>query len=603
MNRASRWAAVVLAAAIWDSLARAQTTERVSVATGGAQGNSSHTAFQFCSISAGGRFVAFQSDADNLVAGDTNGVQDVFLRDRRSGTTERVSLDSAGTQGNYSSYYPSISTDGRFVAFASGATNLVPGDTNGAQDVFVRDRQTGTTERVSVDSAGAQGNGNSLGASISADGRFVAFGSAASNLIAGDTNGYEDIFVRDRQSGTTERVSVATDGTQGNANSGDIPALAPSISADGRFVAFQSAASNLVAGDTNGRLDIFVRDRRSGTTERVSVATDGTQGNDNSGDWGLSISADGRFVAFISSATNLVSGDTNANNDVFVHDRQSGTTERASVATDGTQANFYSRLPSISADGRFVAFRGTASNLVAGDTNGWPDVFVRDRQSGTTELASLSTGGAQGNDSSLYSSISADGRFVAFDSTASNLVPGDTNAGDDVFVRDRGQPPILASCFGDGTGAPCPCGNSGLADHGCENSSSTGGALLSASGNPRLSSDTLVLTSSGEKPTALSIFLQGSDLIASVGFGDGLRCVGGTLKHLYVERASGGIAAAPQGSDPSVSARSAALGDPIRWGATRHYQTYYRDVDPAFCPIPQGNTWNVSNALSAVWSP
>src|SRR5260221_244418 len=277
MNRASRWAAVVLAAAIWDSLARAQTTERVSVATGGAQGNANRTAFQFCSISAGGRVGAFQSDADNFVAGETNGVQDVFLRDRRSGTTERVSVGTAGTQGND--------------------------------------------------------------------------------------------------------------------NSGDIPALAPSISADGRFVAFQSAASNLVAGDTNGRLDIFVRDRRSGTTERVSVATDGTQGNDNSGDWGLSISADGRFVAFISSATNLVSGDTNANNDVFVHDRQSGTTERASVATDGTQANFYSRLPSISADGRFVAFLGNASNLVPGDTNGWADVFVLDRPTAPTEPTCPSTGG------------------------------------------------------------------------------------------------------------------------------------------------------------------------------------------------------------------
>src|SRR5260221_597397 len=258
MNRASRWAAVVLAAAIWDSLARAQTTERVSVATGGAQGNSSHTAFQFCSISAGGRFVAFQSDADNLVAGDTNGVQDVFLRDRRSGTTERVSLDSAGTQGNYSSYYPSISTDGRFVAFASGATNLVPGDTNGAQDVFVRDRQTGTTERVSVDSAGTQGNGNSLGSSISADGRFVAFGSAASNLIAGDPNATNDVFVHDFLNGTGDRRGLASYPTRATSD-----LCFPSISADGRFVAFRGNASNLVPGDTNGWPDVFVRDRQS----------------------------------------------------------------------------------------------------------------------------------------------------------------------------------------------------------------------------------------------------------------------------------------------------------------------------------------------------
>jgi Tol biopolymer transport system component len=593
LSCALRWTGVALAAALACGLARAQTTERVSVATGGTQGNNTS---EYPSISADGRFVAFHSPASNLVVGDTNGAADVFVRDRQSGTTERVSVATGGTEGNFDSYYPSISADGRFVAFHSFASNLVLGDTNGAADIFVRDRQSGTTERVSVATGGTQGNGHSYIPSISRDGRFVAFFSLASNLVAGDTNGFFDVFVRDRQSGTTERVSLATGGAEGNFDS-----YWPSISADGRFVAFQSAASNLVPGDTNSYIDIFVRDRQSGTTERVSLATGGAEGNSNSGN--PSISADGRFVALGSTASNLVVGDTNGFDDIFVRDRQSGTTGRVSVATGGEQGNGYSYNPSISADGRFVAFLSAATNLVAGDTNGAWDYFVRDRQSRTTERVSMDSGGAQGNLDSYTGSISTDGGFVAFWSDATNLVAGDTNGAADIFVRDRRQPPIVASCFGDGTGIPCPCGNSGLAGHGCENSSSTGGALLSASGSPSLSSDTLVLTSSGERPTALSIFLQGNALIAPVTYGDGLRCAGGTLKRLYVKNAVGGVAIAPQAGDPSVSARSAALGNPIPMGATRHYQTYYRDPNPVFCPNPQGDTWNISSGLSAVWGP
>jgi hypothetical protein len=224
---------------------------------------------------------------------------------------------------------------------------------------------------------------------------------------------------------------------------------------------------------------------------------------------------------------------------------------------------------------------------------------------GTTTRVSVDSAGTQGNNLSVSfpASISADGRYIAFESTATNLVPGDTNGFQDVFVRDQGAPPIVASCFGDGTGMQCPCLNNGLAGHGCENSSGTGGAQLLPSGIPRLSADSLVLTASGETPTALSVFFQGDALTAPVGFGDGLRCVGGTLFRLYVKGAVGGIVSAPQGPDPSVSTRSAALGDPIPLGATRHYQVYYRDNDPAFCSSPQGDTYNVANAVSAVWSP
>src|SRR5207249_2543647 len=230
---------------------------------------------------------------------------------------------------------------------------------------------------VSVASDGTQGNAASAGAALSADGRFVAFHSTATNLVAGDTNGKTDVFVHDRQTGITERVSVASDGTQGN-NASSYPAL----SADGRLVAFQSDATNLVAGDTNGATDVFVHDRQTGTTERVSVSSGGTEGNGFSA--APALSADGRFVAFHNTATNLVAGDTNGKTDVFVHDRQTGTTERVSVASDGTQGNGPSSGAALSADGGLVAFHGTATNLVAGDTSGTYDVFVHDRPVSTT---------------------------------------------------------------------------------------------------------------------------------------------------------------------------------------------------------------------------
>jgi Tol biopolymer transport system component len=422
-----------------------QVTERVSVDSLGAQGNWDSG---FPSISADGRYVAFASGATNLVSGDTNWSADVFVRDRQSGTTERVSVDSLGAQGNGTSVAPSISADGRYVAFSSLAS-LVSGDTNFDDDVFVHDRQGGTTERVSVDSFGTQGNSDSYAPSISADGRYVAFWSRATNLVGGDTNGAYDVFIRDRQSGTTERVSIDSLGAQGNGDS-----RYPSISADGRYVAFHSVATNLVGGDTNGWLDVFVRDRQSGTTERVSVDSFGAQGNGES--LAPSISADGRYVAFTSAASNLVSGDTNGAPDVFVRDRQSATTERVNIDSLGAQGNdssSESRAPSISADGRYVAFHGDATNLVSGDTNGRADVFVRDRQSGTTERVSIDSLGAQGNVGSYDPSISADGRYVAFHSVATNLVSGDTNGFVDVFVRDRCGPASSATFSGDGINA------------------------------------------------------------------------------------------------------------------------------------------------------
>jgi len=191
-----------------------------------------------------------------------------FGEARAAGITTRVSVDSSGIQGDIYSFVPSISADGRYVAFESFATNLVAGDNNGYLDIFVRDRQTGQTTRVSVDNSGNQGNGHSSAPSISADGRNVAFQSDATNLVAGDTNGVYDIFVHDRQTGRTTRVSVNSSGIQGNAYSDQ-----PSISADGRHVAFESLATNLAAGETNGATDVFVHDRQTGQTTRVSVGS------------------------------------------------------------------------------------------------------------------------------------------------------------------------------------------------------------------------------------------------------------------------------------------------------------------------------------------
>jgi len=254
--------------------------------------------------------VAFDSDASNIVPGDTNLRRDIFVRDTLTNTTTSVSVDSAGNQQNSSSSFKvsSISADGRFVAFESSASNIVPGDTNGNTDIFVRDRLTNTTTRVSVDSAGNQANSASETPSLSGDGRFVAFKSFASNLVPGDTNSESDIFVRDRLTNTTTRVSVDSAGNQRN-----IGSESPSISADGRFVAFNLYSLNLDVGATFAQ-DIFVRDRLTNTTTNVSVDSAGNPGEGDS----PSISADGRFVAFESNSSYLVPGDTNNTDDIFV---------------------------------------------------------------------------------------------------------------------------------------------------------------------------------------------------------------------------------------------------------------------------------------------
>ncbi|MBI5097804.1 MAG: PD40 domain-containing protein [Nitrospirae bacterium] len=418
--------------------ASSNSTIRVSVDSDGNEatgGNSSAP-----SISSDGRYVVFESIASNLTSDDTNGaIKDIFVRDRNTNETTRVSVSYNGDPVNSASSAPSINSDSRYVAFESTATNLTSDDTNGVKDIFVQDRDTGTTSRVSVSSSGTQGNSTSSAPSISSDGRYVAFESTATNLTADDTNGaIKDIFVRDRNTNETTRVSVSYNGDPVNGASS-----APSISSDGRYVAFESTANNLAA-DTNGVTDIFVYDRNAEITTRVSVSSSGIQGD--IGSYSPSISSDGRYIAFESSATNLVLGDTNGAKDIFIYDRIEGITTRVSVDSSGIQGNRISSAPSISSDGRYVAFESYSDNLIDSDTNGVKDIFVHDRDTDSDGildepdailniLVSVKTDGTQGNSNSYQPSISSDGLYVAFESIATNLVIDDTNGLKDIFVN------------------------------------------------------------------------------------------------------------------------------------------------------------------------
>ena len=399
-------------------------TKRVSVASDGSEGIDQSWD---PSLSGDGRYVAYQSDANNLVSGDNNGVGDIFLHNTMTGGVIRVSVASNGNESNGISETSSISSFGRFITFTSSATNLISGDTNGVDDIFLHDSQTGFTTRVSVASNGSQGNSLSFNPSISGDGRYVSFASYATNLVPDDTNASSDIFLHDTQTGQTTRVSVSSAGSQGDSFSSN-----PSISIDGRYVAFASYATNLVSGDTNGSPDIFLRDTQTGQTTRVSVSSAGIQGNNLS--YFPSLSSDGRFVAYESKSSNLVSGDTNGVNDVFLHDAQTGQTVRVSIASDGSQAWNESEDPSISGNGRIVAFASSSNLLVVGDTNRGSDIYLHDTLTGQTTRVSVNNDGVEGYGSSYKPSLSQDGLKVAYYSNANNLVSGDNNDVQDVFL-------------------------------------------------------------------------------------------------------------------------------------------------------------------------
>ena len=571
-----------------------QVTTLVSQSTGGAIGNAQS---KKAAISNDGVFVAFKSDATNLVAFDTNSAADVFLRDLSNGTTTRVSVASGGTEANATSSWPSLSGDGRYVAFNSDATNIIPGDTNAATDVFIRDTVVPNTICVSLNPSGHVGNGSSGAPMISTDGQFVAFYSFASDLVPGDTNGTADIFVRDLLNGTTTLYSTDVGGLNiansparlaisGNGkivafdNGTDLiasdtngvsdiyqsvtpivgaprihvdrmgvtvieggamapmavtlstqptsdvtisltpsdlmiadvlppvpltftstnwstpqivnPIAAPnsaptgdvnftvvlhvsstsdpdysvvgdttvrvtdleliqqiesnksndtsandesyyaSLSGDGRYVAFQSNASDMVPNDLNGAVDVFLRDRQTGITSIVSANSMGSSGAGASSQ--PSISTDGNVIAYSSTATDITA--TNSSAQIFVYNRTALTTTVASVDGSGILGNNTSLWPSVNSDGTLVAFSSTSSNLTASGSNGNYQCYVHDMFHATTTIVSVDNGGAMGNGSCYLSKIAANGRYVAFDSDASNLVAGDVNGGRDVFVYD-----------------------------------------------------------------------------------------------------------------------------------------------------------------------
>ncbi len=408
--------------------------DRASITSDGLQANNSSFA---PSLSANGRFVAFESNATNLVPSDTNATTDIFVHDRDTGETVRVSVASDGSQGNRRSAESHISANGRFVAFRSAASNLVPGDTNNEIDIFVHDRETRETIRVSVASDGSQANDFNFAARLSADGRWISFGSDATNLVPGDTHEVCDSFVHDRLTGETTRISTASDGSQAN----DFSFAPGSLSADGRYVVFDSDASNLVPGDTNAATDIFLHDRKTAETTRVSISSGGVQANDFS--LAGSISVDGQVIVFTSAASNLVPGDMNNQSDIFVHDRRTGDTKRVSVSSDGSQANGSSVDSRVSANGQLVVFDSMATNLVMGDTNRQRDVFVHDRQTGQTLRVSAIPEGSQANGPSKKGHLSADGGRVVFSSFADNLARGDSNDHTDIFVVNLDREPVL----------------------------------------------------------------------------------------------------------------------------------------------------------------
>jgi Tol biopolymer transport system component len=400
---------------------------RASVISGGGQGEGGEGC-AWCAISPDGNFVAFASTFDNLVDSDTNGVMDVFRYQRDTQKTVRVSVGPDRVEANDASTACAISDLGKFVAFSSRASNLVSDDTNGAADVFVHEVAKKTTRRVSIASDGTEGNALSSFSAISDDGQTAAFVSLASNLVVPDNNGVADAFVHLPNGGVTARASELP-AAEGNGESDNAQ-----LSADGNRVLFTSAADNLVEGDTGGWQDVFMLDRPSGELRRISVSGAGAEGNGDS--WAKALSADGNCAVFISNATNLVADDTNGNSDVFLYDWDNRTVERVSLAHDGAQGNGDCEVAALSADGQFAVFATNSTNLVAGGTVGY-QVFLRDRDVATTELISRSTGGVAGNDQSGNPTISADGQLVAFFSYADNLVPGDTNGAEDIFLRRR----------------------------------------------------------------------------------------------------------------------------------------------------------------------
>lgn len=591
-----KYALRFLVGSVVGALALAQSTERLSLDSTGAQlDNWSGEG----SMTPDGRFVLFTSAAANL--GASASLSLAFVRDRTSGATSLVSVATSGALPDRSAEAIGISADARYVLFKSDATNLGADSPGLELDLFVHDRQSGATSFVAVNSSGVVANAGTSAGALSANGRFVVFSSRASNLVLGDTNESEDVFVRDLQTSTTTRVSVDSAGSQANSHS-----MHPALSADGRFVAFASYATNLNTGHTNnGFTDIFVHDRQTGQTTYVSLHDSSAQAS-GGGSRYPAISADGQRVAFTSDAA-LVSNDTNGRSDLYVRDLQTARTIRATVSSSGLQlqATFSTGTTGgwLSPDGNYVAFASIDNGLVPNDTIPNYDGFLHEISTGQTTLVNVDSHGIQGYFS--YPPKVATGRLVVFGSLSQNLVAGDTNAVADVFVRDRGPGQITPFCAGDGSLFTCPCGNNGTARRGCATSYSplaangAKGAYLGGYGSPVASADSLFLQA--EQLTGdIAIFYQGDAQQSPTIVDDGISCVGGSIVRLatkgIVLTNSVRVAQYPQSGDLPITIK----GSIPAGGGTRYYQVWYRHDEPSFCPPA---TTNRTNGLIVFWAP
>lgn len=385
-------------------------------------------------ISGDGRYIVFHSRGALILPDEDSGDypdDDVFLRDVSDGTLTRISVNSAGVEQPGESWGASVADDGVHVAFTSSA-RLASGDSTVYRDVFVRNRDTLRTVLVSKSYMGTAANRDSQNAVISPNSYRVAYASRASNLVEGDTNDYWDVFLKYTGSSVSVMASVNSEGEQSNGNSSVYDS--PALSEDGLIVAFTSFANNLAAGDDNAQPDVFVRDVLDRTTTLISCSNAGDPGNGESGT--PSISYDGRYVAFRSTASNLVPDDTNGVSDVFVRDRQTGQTERVSINLTGEQGNNHSFDPSVSSTGRFIAFHTLADNLVDDDANDALDVVVHDRETGVTRLVSTNQAGEVANGHSEFPAISAGGRYIAYQSRATDLIADDRNLAQDIFRHE-----------------------------------------------------------------------------------------------------------------------------------------------------------------------
>lgn len=399
------------------SITQAATlTTRVSISSSGAEAEGSS---ESASISEDGRYVAFESNANNLAEEATPFYRHIYVHDRDTGDTSLVSKATDGTVGNYTSGHPSISSDGRFVAFHSYI--------NPRYQVFVYDRETGVRTLVSRSNTGTMGNDSSKKPIISGNGRFVVFVSLANNLVENDSNELPDIFVHDRDTGETSRINVASDGTQSTVAPGDSEIVWDraiySISDDGRYVVFDSSDGALVDNDTNEVSDVFLHDRQAGTTERISVSASGEEG-DKYARFGA-ISGDGRYVVFMTPSHLLGDGAGG----VFIHDRETKEITRVSLYSDGTLISGISVPGGLSRNGRYVLFSSASSF-------NYTYLYVHDREDGVTTQVNVAHDGNNDYGKLQSSSISSLGQFVAFSSDGENLVIGDLNASNDVFVND-----------------------------------------------------------------------------------------------------------------------------------------------------------------------